>query len=298
MKLIGSPEGQPIPYTIVSLRECLLESSVSMPYPSLINLWRNIVSSDQLTPLEERFLAAVHHHIDGWRTKVEGDFARESFDSEIQKLNSDPVYQKFGFNSAEYVLVRLMGRMSVSVGRRLGEIYDKIPRYLASARFDILPEQVAEKFNGLELDIGLRRNLLAHDDVSHMFSVVEKFGADPQTLQGVGIEIRYNFNPNDSARLRKDVDMANYLKEAGLFPVYLIYSSISPRDDAIARLTRAGWTFLQGPDAADFTTELLGADFLGIMERSSIRDRIHENIDQMMKSIFTSYAFSQVNLKL
>lgn len=50
--------------------------------------------------------------------------------------------------------------MSVSVGRRLDEIYDKIPRFVAAARFDLSPEQVAEKFHDLELDIGLRFALL------------------------------------------------------------------------------------------------------------------------------------------
>lgn len=126
-----------------------------------------------------------------------------------------------------------------------------------------------------------------------MERVLGDYGA-PADARGVGIEIRYNFNPNDSARLRKDVDMARYVQEQGLYPVYLIYSAISPRDDAIGRLTRAGWTFLQGEQATSFTNELFGADFLGIMERPEVRDRIHEEVRQMMRGIFESYAFKQV----
>src|SRR3954468_23657411 len=103
-----------------------------------------------------------------------------------------------------------MGRMSITFGRRLGEIYDKLPRFVASARFDVAPEQVAEKFNGLELDIGLRYSLLSGPDREHLAAVLAEYGADG-TETGVGIEIRYNFNPNDSARLRKDVDMAGYV---------------------------------------------------------------------------------------
>lgn len=246
-----------------------------------------------LDPTERRFLSAIHHHISGWKQKIKADFGKECYDQELSKLAGDPVYAKFAFDCPEYVLVRLMGRMSISVGRRLGEIYDKIPRFVASARFDIAPERVAEKFNGLELDIGLRYSLLSERDRQSVAAVLARCGADG-TETGVGIEIRYNFNPNDSARLRKDVDMATHLKANGLFPLYLIYSAISPRDEAIARLTRAGWHFLQGERASNFTTELFGADFLAILERPEIRQRVHEEIRELMGSIFTSYAFAQV----
>ena len=251
------------------------------------------MAGEKLDATERRFLEAIGHHLDGWRRKIAADFGKGSYDEELEKLVGDPVYHKFAFDCPEYVVVRLMGRMSISVGRRLGEIYDKIPRFVAGARFNISPEQVAEKFNGLELDIGLRYSLLNKEDRAHVASVLAKHGATPKTA-GVGIEIRYNFNPNDSARLRKDVEMAKYVQAAGLLPVYLIYSAISPRDDAIGRLTRAGWIFLQGNEASDFTTELFGADFLGIMERPEVRDRIHEDVRQMMRAIFESHAFKQV----
>lgn len=251
------------------------------------------MSAENLDEIEQRFLAAIHHHLDGWRRKIENDFGKECFDKELAALAGDPVYHKFAFDCPEYVVVRLMGRMSISVGRRLGEIYDKIPRYVASARFGVAPEQVAEKFNGLELDIGVRHSLLSRADQTHVRQVLSEYGA-PDDAHGVGIEIRYNFNPNDSARLRKDVDMARYVQAQGLYPVYLIYSAISPRDDAIGRLTRAGWTFMQGDQATAFTNALFGADFLGIMERPEVRDRIHEEVRQMMRGIFESHAFRQV----
>lgn len=246
-----------------------------------------------LDPTEQKFLDAIRHHLAGWKSKIDGDFNKASFDSELAKLAGDPVYGKFGFDCAGYVLVRLMGRMSISVGRRLGEIYDKLPRFVASARFDVAPEQVAEKFNGLELDVGLRYDLLSSEDQKHLAAVLAQYGADG-TETGVGIEIRYNFNPNDSSRLRKDVDMARYVQDEGLFPLYLIYSAISPRDEAIARLTRAGWHFLQGEEASSFTTKLFGADFLGILDRPEVSDRVHEEVRELMTSIFTSYAFEQV----
>jgi hypothetical protein len=242
---------------------------------------------------EKKFLEAIRHHLAGWKQKIDSDFGKASFDHELEKLSGDPVYAKFAFDCPEYVLVRLMGRMSISVGRRLGEIYDKLPRFLASARFDVSPKDVAEKFNGLELDIGLRYELLSAEDRIHVAQTLAALGADGSET-GVGIEIRYNFNPNDSARLRKDVAMAGYVQKAGLFPLYLIYSAISPRDDAIARLTRAGWHFLQGEEASNFTTTLFGADFMGILERPEIRDQVHQEIGQLMASIFTSHAFTQV----
>jgi hypothetical protein len=260
---------------------------------SLFKTGDDSLPTDDLNQIEQRFLQAIHHHLDGWRRKIGKDFGKECFDRELAGLAGDPVYHKFAFDCPEYVVVRLMGRMSISVGRRLGEIYDKIPRFVASARFGVAPERVAEKFNGLELDIGLRYNLLSAADRAHVQKVLNDYDA-PTDAQGVGIEIRHNFNPNDSARLRKDVDMARYVQEQGLYPVYLIYSAISPRDDAIGRLTRAGWTFLQGEQATSFTNELFGADFLGIMERPEVRDRIHEEVRQMMHGIFESHAFKQV----
>lgn len=95
------------------------------------------MSAENLDKIELRFLAAIHHHLDGWRRKIENDFGKECFDKELAALAGDPVYHKFAFDCPEYVVVRLMGRMSISVGRRLGEIYDKIPRYGASARFGV-----------------------------------------------------------------------------------------------------------------------------------------------------------------
>ncbi len=251
-------------------------------------------TSPKLTPLEDRFLAAIKHHLRGWKDKIEADFGQRSYDAELAQLRSDPVYSKFAFDCPEYVMVRLMGRMSISVGRRLGEIYDKIPRYVASARFDVTPEQVAEKFNGLELDIGLRFANLQASDRQHVIQTLKAFGMKPGAIKGLGIEIRYNFNPNDSSRLRKDVAMAQYVEAEGLFPLYLIYSAISPRDEAIARLTRAGWTFLKGQEATNFTTALFGIDFLGIMENPKVKNEIHTEVRSLMGGIFESYAFGRV----
>jgi hypothetical protein len=187
--------------------------------------------------------------------------------------------------------------MSISIGRRLGEIYDKIPRFVASARFGVTPDQVAEKFDGLELDIGLRYKEVSEDDQKHLENTIKGLGGDPEKFKGIGIEIRYNFNPNDSSRLRKDCDMADKLKEAGLFPMYLIYSAISPRDEAIARLTRAGWMFLQGKDASDFTTNLFAIDFMATMENEKVWGEVKAEVREIMRGIFESKAFEQIKKK-
>lgn len=250
-----------------------------------------------LNPVERRFLDAIKHHLQGWKTKIETDFSAESYSAELRNLKSDPVYSKFGFDIPEYVLVRLIGRMSISVGRRLGEIYDKLPRFVAAARFNVTPQQVAEKFEGLELDIGLRYELLNADDARHVAAMVRALGNGGGNAQGVGIEIRYNFNPNDSARLRKDVALAGYLRGHGLVPIYLIYSSISPRDDAISRLRRGGWFFLQGEDAGRFTTDLFGTNFLALLDRPDVRQEIHDEVQSIMKSIFNSVAFANIEVR-
>jgi hypothetical protein len=254
-------------------------------------------STDFQKALETRFLEEVRHHLSGLLEKVQSEFSETSFHEELHELRSDPVYPKFGFDTADYVLVRFMGRVSISIGRRLGEIYDKIPRFVAAARFNLKPEQVAPKIHNLELDIGLRYSQLSDDDRVSVAKVVKKTFIKCIDRTGIGIEIRYNFNPNDSARLRKDVDMAKYLLDAGLMPVYLVFSSISPREEAIARLKRAGWEFLVGEKAIQFGKDLFGLDLAAILDRPRVRQEILSDVGKIMAAIKTSYAFKAATKK-
>lgn len=161
------------------------------------------------------------------KKRLISDFGRTAFEKEISKLKSDPIYSKFHLACEEYALIRLMGRLSVSIGRRLGEIYDKIPRLIAQTAFDIPPNKIAPKMGGkLELDTCLPFDIISSNNKRHIVKVLKKY-IQKQYQNGVGIEVRYNFNPNDSARLRKDIDMINYLIKEKLTPIYLIFSSIS-----------------------------------------------------------------------
>jgi hypothetical protein len=243
---------------------------------------------------EQRFLDALERHLQGWADKIARDFSLDNLKAEVASLQSDKVYHDLGFDTPEYALVRLVGRMSISVGRRLGEIYDKVPRFVAAARFGLQPGQIAEVFDGLELDIALRSELLNEDDQEHIAKIISQISRE--RFSGLGIEIRYNFNPNDSSRLRKDVAVADKLKNAGLLPVYLIFSSISPRDDAIARLTRGGWNFIQGQQALTFLNELLGIDINSVLADPIIADRTRAKTNELMQSIFNSDAFRSLDL--
>lgn len=244
---------------------------------------------------QNNLLNTLRKQLKGLCRKVFDDFGQESYELELQDLKKDSVYPKFSFDRPEYVLIRLMGRLSISVGRRLGEIYDKIPRILASSHYNLDPSDVAPKLDGLELDVGLRFSLISEEQQKLIKETVKLYtqtSVDEQ--KGVGIEIRYNFNPNDSSRLRKDVKMAELLKNEGLVPIYLVFSSISPREDAIARLTRAGWYFLIGENAIAFLKDILGEDFLNLLENPDIKNEIVKEIDQIMKSLVNSYAFREV----
>lgn len=249
--------------------------------------------SKQESELEAAIIAELRHHLAGWRDKIKNDFSKLNYDKELAALKSDPLYPKFHFDTPDYVNIRFMGRVSISIGRRLGEIYDKIPRRLAIEKYNITQKQVAPKFGGLELDVGLRYSELQADAINFVSEVCKKHINEEIKTDGIGIEIRYNFNPNDSSRLRKDCDMAEKLTEANLRPVYLIFSSISPRDEAISRLERAGWKFLVGQNALDFATELLGMDLAEIWDRPAIKAEIKKEIDGMMSDIKTSHSFSQ-----
>ena len=243
--------------------------------------------------LEKEFVVQLRHHLQGWKQKVLVDFSKENFEKELIALEGDPVYPKFHLATPDYVNIRLMGRMSISIGRRLGELYDKIPRLLAATRYQLTSVQVAENFQGLELDITLRFIHLISEDKAYIGQVVSNYLKKSPLSNGVGIEIRYNFNPNDSSRLRKDVSMAEHLLAEKMLPVYLIFSAISPRDEAIARLTRAGWQFLVGQKALDFASELLGLDISSILDRPTVSNEIKTEVDSLMEAIKSSYAFKQ-----
>lgn len=213
------------------------------------------------------------------------------------QLQADGIYRAFALDCPEYVLVRLMGRVSISIGRRLGEIYDKVPRLVAAARFNLSQTQVAPKLGGLELDIGLVSTDLAIEDFAHVQAVTKAHVSWDHQYAGVGIEIRYNFNPNDSARLRKDVQMAGYVANAGLLPIYVVFSTLSPRDEAIARLKRAGWNFLIGEDAETYLSDLFGLDVRNVLEDVEVRAEIKKNMGAIMQTMVQSYAFQQVLTK-
>ncbi|MGP5225948.1 hypothetical protein [Psychrobacter aquimaris] len=243
--------------------------------------------------LEAAIIAELRHHLAGWRAKISNDFSKENYDRELELLVSDPLYPKFGLDTPDYVNIRFMGRVSISIGRRLGEIYDKIPRRLAIEKYGLTAQQVSPKLGNLELDVGLRFSELSVADAAFVSNICIRYLNEIIQADGIGIEIRYNFNPNDSSRLRKDEDMANRLISANLRPVYLVFSSISPRQEAISRLERAGWKFLVGQKALDFATEIFGLDLAGIWDRPAIKAEIKREMDGMMSDIKSSHSFSQ-----
>jgi hypothetical protein len=240
---------------------------------------------------EERFLAELRHHLQGWKDKILEDFSEASFSEELASLKKDPIYTKFHLDTAEYVLIRLMGRVSISIGRRLGEIYDKLPRFIAQAKFNLTKEQVAPKLEGkFQLDICIPWAHVTPQEKVSAKETLQRYKISENKSNGLGIEIRYNFNPNDSARLRKDVDMARLIKLEGYVPIYLIFTENSPRDEAIARLKRAGWNFVIGEKALGFISEIIGADINSVIDKPRISKEVHLEMKEIMKSLYSSYA--------
>jgi hypothetical protein len=255
------------------------------------------LTSEEITEkVEKRFIDQITHHLQGWKDKATIDFGLDNFNNELRSLESDPLYPRFNLATPEYVFIRFMGRMSISIGRRLGEIYDNVPRLLAAARFNLSPGQVTQKIEGLIPDICLLfENIPDPDDTLHIKTLVlqQNSTLDMSKFDGIEIEIRYNFNPNDSSRLRKDVKMAENLINNKLVPIYLIFSSISPREEAIARLKRAGWHFIVGQAAIDWAAALFGLDISSALDREHVQKQIMLETNQMMSTIKESYAFSE-----
>lgn len=231
--------------------------------------------------IEAKFTGFIRAQLIGLAEKIARDFSEESYQHELEQLNGDPVYSKFSFNRPEYVLIRFMGRISISIGRRLGEIYDKMPRYIAAARFNLDSSIIAPTYDNLELDIALRFTDLTGTDQLHVRNVTEEYIAG-ELLGGLGIEIRYNFNPNDSSRIRKDLLMGQNLVKEGLRPIYLVFSSISPRNDAISRLTQSGWTFLVGDEALSFINDILEVDLQAILDKEEVSMEIKKAVDEIV----------------
>jgi hypothetical protein len=252
------------------------------------------MTKEKLYLIEKNLAAQIDSHLKGLAAKIIQDFSVDSFDGEISDLRGDQVYEGFNLGTEEYALIRKMGRISISIGRRLGEIYDKIPRIIAHYAFNIAESDVAPILGGkLELDTCIDYAVVDKSYHDHIKSVSEKYiRILPE--KGLGIEIRYNFNPNDSSRLRKDVNMAELIIEKKLTPVYLVFSSISPRDEAIARLKRAGWHFLIGNDAYAFVSALYDIDFKNLFTSPNIRTTIDTNINALMENLFTSHPFTKV----
>lgn len=248
-----------------------------------------MANTQKIETTQERLLRELRHHFKGWMSKIVTDLSKESFEREIANLQSDQVYSSFGLDCPEYALVRVMGRVSISIGRRLGEIYDKMPRFIAQARFNLTAIQVAPVIDDrLQLDVCIPYDQLTEEDRAHAIEVVRKHVNPKEEAEAAAIEIRYNFNPNDSARLRKDVEMAALLKKAKMTPIYLIFSTISPRDEAIARLERAGWTFLIGEKATAFMNDLIGMDINKILEDPAVKEEVKREVGAIMKTLYSS----------
>lgn len=255
-----------------------------------------MIDPDESDQSKVRFMQELRHHLAGWREKVKNDFAKDNYDKELNQLSSDPVYAKFKLATADYILIRLMGRMSVSIGRRLGEIYDKIPRIAAQARYSLTRDKVVAKFGGLELDIRLSPEDLEKQDVPIFAEICKKhLDIDIAEYAGIGIEIRYNFNPNDSSRLRKDKHLADLLEKDNYYPIYLIFAENSPRlEDAVTSLTRAGWTFIVGEPALRFMADLVGFDISSILDEPEVAEEIQKEMELLMSEMQSSYAFNKI----
>jgi hypothetical protein len=83
----------------------------------------------------ERFLLALRHHFQGWINKARQDFGDKAFADELSALSGDELYTNFGLASPEYAIIRLMGRMSVSFGRRLAVYVSEGLPYIGSDEF-------------------------------------------------------------------------------------------------------------------------------------------------------------------
>jgi hypothetical protein len=249
------------------------------------------MNQEKIDQIENILAKMIDEHLEGLFQKIVTDFSAESFRAEISDLENDPVYNDFGLGSSDYALIRKVGRISISIGRRLGEIYDKIPRVIAEYAFGLTPDQVAPILGGkLELDTCIDFNQISKgDEVKVKKLVHDIFAID--NVAGIGIEIRYNFNPNDSSRLRKDEDMARLVIEKRYIPVYLVFSTISPRDEAIARLDRAGWKFLIGDNAYQFINKLYGLEFDKLFVKPQIKKVIEKHIYKIMKALYSSDPF-------
>ena len=87
--------------------------------------------------------------------------------------------------------------------------------------------------------------------------------------------------------------MVELLRDQSLVPIYLIFSTISPRHEAIARLSRAGWIFLVGDAASGFMKDLIGMNFEEILETEEVRTEIQQRMRRIMRVLYESAAVAE-----
>ena len=131
-------------------------------------------TDDLQATMRSHMVRSLRWHFAGWKAKIQRDFSATGYATELDSLRGDAVYHLFSFDRPEYALIRLMGRMSISIGRRLGEIYDKLPRLAAAARFNLSMDEVVQKISGLEVDLILRTVSLADSDQIYLNDVLSR----------------------------------------------------------------------------------------------------------------------------
>lgn len=242
--------------------------------------------------MERNLVETIRRHFEELHEKIVSEFSDIKFEKELADLQDDPVYSLWNFDREEYVLVRKIGRISISIGRRFGDIYDKLIRDAMKIRFGLTQEQVAPRLgttNPIELDARIAFNQINGAEKARIQNTISSYCETVDEIDGLGIEVRYNFNPNDSARLRKDVAMCKLLEDDNLFPIFLVFSTSSPRHDAIARLTRAGWLFFIGDESYNFLKEITGFDFKRFLIRDDVKEIVVTESDRIFRSLKDKY---------
>ena len=250
--------------------------------------------------IKKNIEVSLIRHFEELLQKIENEFDNNNFNLELHNLKVDPVYSLWHFDRKEYVLIRKMGRISISIGRRLGDVYDKVIREAIMARFDLTLDQVAPKLGdkpSIEIDAKIGFNDINKNEIRRIKKVARStFLKIPRQYEGLGIECRYNFNPNDSARLRKDLRMYELVANSNLIPIFLVFSTSSPRQDAINRLSKTGWKFLIGNDSYKFLKNIVEFDFKTFLKSKQIQSIMKDNSNKIFTLLKKKY--KHVNNKI
>lgn len=220
------------------------------------------------------------------------------------KIENDLLADVFLLNAPSIVQMKLGGRITTSIHRKVGDACEKATRAIIGIVYSIKPERlVAERMVTIDLGDGRTEQVTRKIDVllkaenldaikkQKLLAIIPQFSTEflsnvgvretyrgydlsKAYFTGVGIEVRHAYQSADSKRVQGDKSLAELFIKERLLPVMLIYSGLV--NWSVINAYKRYWLVKVGNNAFDFIKDTTGIDFGGILR--SLKPDVHHFI--------------------